>query len=32
VPTRMNSPSDVELDDRKFSDGNLFFVATVLNP
>src|SRR5262249_7969404 len=32
VPTRMNSPSDVEFDDRKVSTGNLFFVAPVLNP
>ena len=30
VPTRVNSPSDVEFDDRKFSDGGLYYVVTVL--
>jgi hypothetical protein len=32
VPTRVNSPSDVEFDDRKFSDGRLHYVVTVLDP
>ncbi len=30
VPTRVNSPSDVALDQRKFSDGSLNFVPVVL--
>ena len=30
VPTRFNSPSDVALDERKFSDGSLNFVPVVL--
>jgi hypothetical protein len=32
VPTRVNSPGDVELDDRSFSEGGLFYVVTVLAP
>jgi hypothetical protein len=32
VPTRVNSPSDVEFDDRKFSEGGLFYEVTVLAP
>jgi hypothetical protein len=32
VPTRVNSPGDVEFDDRSFSDGALFYVVTVLAP
>jgi hypothetical protein len=32
VPTRVNSPSDVEFDDRSLSNGNLFYVVTVVNP
>ena len=31
VPTRVNSPSDVEFDDRKSSAGTLSFTTTVLN-
>jgi hypothetical protein len=31
VPTRVNSPSDVEFADRSSSDGNLTFTATVLS-
>jgi hypothetical protein len=31
VPTRVNSPSDVELDDRNSSTGSLSFTATALN-
>jgi hypothetical protein len=31
VPTRVNSPSDVELDDRSTSSSNLTFTTTVLN-
>src|SRR5262249_6111757 len=31
VPTRVNSPSDVELDDRKSSAGNLTYKVTSLN-
>ncbi len=30
VPTRANSPSDVEFDSRAVSDGSLFYVVTVL--
>ncbi len=32
VPTRFNSPSDVELDDRDTASNNLTFTTTVLNP
>ena len=32
VPTRVNSPSDVELLDRSTTSGNLSFTTTVLNP
>jgi hypothetical protein len=32
VPTRVNSPGDVELDDRDSAIGNLTFVSTLLNP
>jgi hypothetical protein len=32
VPTRVNSPSDVELEDRDTSTGNLTFSTNVLNP
>jgi hypothetical protein len=32
VPTRMNSPSDVEFADRSTTDSNLSFTTTVLNP
>ena len=31
VPTRVNSPSDVALDDRFSADGNLAFMASLLN-
>jgi hypothetical protein len=31
VPTRVNSPADVELDDRSTSSGNLSFTTSVLN-
>src|SRR5215468_558863 len=32
VPTRVNSPSDVELDDRSTSAGNLTVITHVVNP
>jgi PEP-CTERM motif len=32
VPTRVNSPSDVELDDRNSSTGTLSYSASILNP
>ena len=32
VPTRMNSPSDVDFADRTSSDGNLTFTTSLLNP
>src|SRR6516225_9237694 len=32
VPTRVNSPSDVELDDRSSSAGNLTVITHVVNP
>ena len=32
VPTRVNSPSDVELDDRDTASGNLTFTTTALGP
>jgi PEP-CTERM motif len=32
VPTRVNSPSDVELDDRNSAAGTLSFSASILNP
>ncbi len=32
VPTRMNSPSDVEFDDRSASDGSLTFAAYLIDP
>lgn len=32
VPTRVNSPSDVEFDDRTTADGNLLYIATILKP
>jgi hypothetical protein len=32
VPTRMNSPSDIDFADRASSDGSLTFTASLLNP
>ena len=32
VPTRVNSPSDVEVTDRQFSNGSLSFIPIVLQP
>jgi hypothetical protein len=32
VPTRVNSPSDVEFDDRDTATGNLTLIASVLTP
>ena len=32
VPTRVNSPSDVELDDRSSFDGNLSFTPGIISP
>src|SRR5215471_5012196 len=32
VPTRVNSPSDVEVDDRDTASGDLSFTTSVLNP